>query len=193
MDLQESFTANELHTAFLLAPRGLVIQVPGDPNNVSKDLLPTVDTDVLPTCPISPGSARGVKHIAASMRRLFDWRRFMDLLGSSPDQVRTKLLTHYGHGSVSVLLAYIPHAKNVSAEASRVTIRRVTGAPALGRRQCGPRDVCFVCDTRGNAPESLEQHAVRCPAGGARAFMHDGLISTLQKVLQEAGQHTAEF
>jgi len=77
--------------------------------------------------------------------------------------------------------------KNVSAETARVTIRRVTAAPALGRRQCEPREACPVCDTRGNAPESLEQHAVRCPAGGARAFMHDGLISTLQKVLKEAG------
>ena len=44
-----------------------------------------------------------------------------------------------------------------------------------------------MCDTRGNAPESLEQHAVRCPAGGARVFMHAGLISTLRKVLHEAG------
>ncbi len=35
--------------------------------------------------------------------------------------------------------------------------------------------------------ESLEQHADRCPAGGARAYMHAGLISTSQRVLQEAG------
>jgi len=48
-----------------------------------------------------------------------------------------------------------------------------------------------VCDTQGNAPESLEQHAVRCPAGGARAFMHAGLISTLHKVLQEVGVPTS--
>ncbi len=36
-------------------------------------------------------------------------------------------------------------------------------------------------------PESLEQHAVRCPAGGAWAFMHVGFMSTLYKVLHEAG------
>ena len=46
--------------------------------------------------------------------------------------------------------------------------------------------------TRGGfAPEPLEQHAVPCHAGGARAFMHAGLISTLQKVLREAGVPTS--
>jgi hypothetical protein len=48
-----------------------------------------------------------------------------------------------------------------------------------------------VCDTRGNAPESREQQAVWCPAGGARAIMHASLISTLQKLLQEAGVPTS--
>ena len=102
VDLQESFTADELQTALLLAPRGLVITVLGDPSSVAKDLPPTVDTDVLPAGLLSPGSARGVRHIAASMRRLSDWRQFLDLLGSSPDQVRTKLLTHSSHGNVSI-------------------------------------------------------------------------------------------
>jgi len=72
VNLQESFTVNELQTALLLAPRGLVITVPGDPSRVAKDLPPTVDTDVLPAGPLTPGSARGVKHVAAGMRRLSD-------------------------------------------------------------------------------------------------------------------------
>jgi hypothetical protein len=169
----------------LFAPRGLVITVRGDPNSVAKDLPSTVDTDGLPAGPISPGSARGVKHIAVGMRRLSDRRQFLDLLGSSPDQVRIKLLTHSGRGNVSVLLADTPHAKKyVSTEAARVTIRQVTGVPSLGRRQCVPREACSGCDTRGNAPESLEQHAIRCLAKGVRAFIHVGLISTLQKVLR---------
>ena len=80
----------------------------------------------------------------------------MDILGAAPKHTRAKLLTHFGHGSVSVLLADTPHAKNVSPEAPRVTIQRVTGAPALGHQQCGASAACPVCDTRGNAPESLE-------------------------------------
>ncbi len=72
MDLQESFTHDDLHMVFLLAPRGLVITIPGDPRNVAKELPPTVDTDVLPPGPLSLGSARGVKHIAAGIRRLSD-------------------------------------------------------------------------------------------------------------------------
>jgi len=176
--------------ALLLAPRGLVITQPGDPSTVAKDVLPTVVTDVVPLGTVSPGSTRGVKHVAAGIRRLTDWWRFLDNLRASPGHIRTRLLTHSGHGSVSVLHTDTPQASNVSAEAARVTIRRLTGAPALGRRQCGPTAACPVCDTRGGAKESLEQHAVRCPAGGARAFMHAGLITTLQKVLKEAGVPT---
>jgi hypothetical protein len=74
VNLHESFTADELHTALLLAPRVLVITVQGDPSSVAKDLPPTVDTDVLPTGPLSSGSARSVKHVVAGMRRLSDWR-----------------------------------------------------------------------------------------------------------------------
>ena len=74
VELQESFTANELQKALLIAPRGLVITVPGDPSSAAKDLPPTVDTDVLPACPLSPGNDRGVMHIADGMRRLSDWR-----------------------------------------------------------------------------------------------------------------------
>ena len=61
----------------------------------------------------------------------------------------------------------------------------------MGRKQSGPTSVCPVSDTRDNAPESLEQHAVRCPAEGARAFMHAGLISVRQRVLKEAGVPTS--
>ena len=120
-----------------------------------------------------------------------DLRHFLDILEGTPDQVRTKLLTHSGHDSVSVLLADIPHANNVLAEAAHITIRRVTEALTLGHHQLGPASACPVCDTRGNAPESLEQGLIRCTAGGARAFIHAGLITCLQKVLQEAGVHTS--
>ena len=123
--------------ASLLAPRGLVINVPGDPLKVTKELPHNVDTDVLPPGPMMPGFARGVKHIAAGVRRLSDWRRFLDIMGAAPEHTRAKLLTHFGHGSVSVLITDTPHAQNVSSEAARVMIRRITGAPALGRRQSG--------------------------------------------------------
>ncbi len=191
VNLQDSFTAEDLNRAFLLAPRGLLITLPGDPTSAAKDLPQTVETAVVPTGCLSPGPARGIRHVAAGLRRLQDWRKFLDILSASPTQVRTKLLSHSGHGSVSVLHSDIHHAGNVSAEAARVTIRRLTGAPALGRRQRGPTHACPVCDTRGSVPEALEQHAVRCPAGGARAYMHAGLITTLQKVLQEAGVSTS--
>jgi hypothetical protein len=152
VDLQESFTHDDLQMAFLLASRGLDITVPGDPLSLAKELPPTVDTDVLPLGPPMFGSARGVKHIAAGIRRLSDWRRFFDIMVAAPEHTRAKLLTHSGHGSVLVLIADTPHAQNVSSEAARIMIRRITGAPALGRRQCGASAACPVCDTRGFAP-----------------------------------------
>ena len=68
--LQESFSNEDLQMAFLLAPRGLVIAIPGDPNNVSKELPPTVDMEVIPAGCLSLGSALGIKHVAAGIWRL---------------------------------------------------------------------------------------------------------------------------
>ena len=127
-----SFTPEGLKTVFLLSPRGLFNTLSGEPNSVNKELPQAADTDVLSPSPLSPRCARGVKRIAVGIGRLTDWRHFLDNLKGAPDHVRTKLLTHSSHGSVSVLLAKIPHAINVSAEAARNTIRRLTEAPALG-------------------------------------------------------------
>ena len=101
--LQESFTLDELKTAFLLTPRGLVIIMLGDPSTVAKKLPSTVDTDVIPIGFLSPMSARGVRHVAVGIRHLTYWRHFLAILEEAPDQVRTKLLTHSVHGNVSVL------------------------------------------------------------------------------------------
>ncbi len=72
MDLHESFTQDDLQMAFLLAPRGLVIIVPGDPRSVANELPPTVDANALPPGPLTLGSARCVIHIAAGIRKLSD-------------------------------------------------------------------------------------------------------------------------
>ena len=96
MDLRKSFTHDDLQMAFLLAPRGLVITIPSDPRSAAKELPPTMDTDVLPPRPLSPGSARGVKYIAAGIRRLSNWRRFLDILGAAPDHTRANSLLVLG-------------------------------------------------------------------------------------------------
>ena len=127
-----------------------------DPRSVAKELPPTVDTDVLPLGPLSPGGPRtgGKPHCCGNTSPLR-----LAILPQSPSVVPRsgthQPLTHSGHGNVSVLHSDIPHANNVSAEAARVTIRRVTGAQTLGHRQSRPTSTCPVCDTRGNAQESL--------------------------------------
>ena len=84
VDLHGSFTAEDLQTTSLLAPRGLVLALPGDPISVAKELPQTVDPDVIPLGCLSPGSTLGIKHVAAGLRRLTDWRRFLDIMGASP-------------------------------------------------------------------------------------------------------------
>ena len=64
VDLQESFTHDDLQMAFLLAPRGLVITIPGDPRSVAKELPPTMDSDVLP-----PDPCRRDRHEASNTLR----------------------------------------------------------------------------------------------------------------------------
>ena len=46
MDLQDSFTGLELHTIFLVAPRGNIIQSAGDPTSTALTLTPTLDVEV---------------------------------------------------------------------------------------------------------------------------------------------------
>ena len=83
--------------------------------------------------PIPYSTVLGFKYIAAGIRKLVNWRDFFDTYNSAPQAEKIKLLSHAGHGSViSVLLANIPRTRNVSAQAARVTIRRVTGSAALG-------------------------------------------------------------
>jgi hypothetical protein len=70
VELHESFFNEGLEMAFMLPPRGHIITLPSNPRSVAKELPPTVDTNILPLGSLYPGSARGVKHIAAGIRRL---------------------------------------------------------------------------------------------------------------------------
>jgi len=153
VDLQESFSNGDMQMAFHLDPRGLVIFLPCDPRSVSKEQAPTVDTDVIPPGRLPPGSTRGVKHVAAGIRRLSDYRRFLDILGASPDQVRTKLLTHSGHGRVSVLHTNTPmptmcRRRQRASRSAELPERRPLGTSSAGLLQP------FACGTQGGTQRS---------------------------------------
>jgi len=91
--LHESFTSEELETSFLIPPRGLAITLASDPNNANKQGTPANNGHRCTSpCSLSPGGARGVKHVATRIRRMKDWRYSLDILEGAPDQVRTKLL-----------------------------------------------------------------------------------------------------
>ncbi len=116
---------------------------------------------------------KGVRLVSAGMRKLSKGRAFFTLHNtSSPSHTQPKLFTHSGHGSVSILHSDIPLGRMVSASTARVTIRRIIGAPCLGKLRLFVAAHCPRCGLTANSSESLERHVVRCPNGGMRHMMH---------------------
>ncbi len=99
-----------------------------------------------------------------------------------------KLLSHFGHENVSILILDSPQGRSASPLLARTTIRRFTGAPSLGDIPPDLRSPhCPQCGLLSCSPESLECHVARCPNGGARYLMHHGLIKSRRFVVEEAG------
>jgi hypothetical protein len=75
----------------------------------------------------STAAPKGVRYIAARVRKMRGWRRFFTLHTRIPARDQPKLLTHAGHGSVTLLQSYTPLGQRASAEIARTTIRRIIG------------------------------------------------------------------
>ena len=75
--LQQSFTPAEHYTADALAPRGNTIYSAGDPSSTVEDLPSTIDDEELPELIESTASPKGVRYIAARVRKMRDWRSFL--------------------------------------------------------------------------------------------------------------------
>jgi hypothetical protein len=69
MRTQESFSAAELHSADLIAHVGNIIFSAGDPTSVVEDLPPTIETDVIPDLLQSAIETKGIRFVAANIRR----------------------------------------------------------------------------------------------------------------------------
>ena len=131
--LQQSFTYAERHAADSLAPRGNVIFFAGDPATVVDDLPATIEEEPLPELHESTTTPKGIRFIAAKLRKLTEWRNFFDLHQRTPTRDQSKLLTHAGHGSVTVLQSDTPLGHRASSEINRTTIILITCAQSLGR------------------------------------------------------------
>ena len=116
-----------------------------------------------------------------------DWRNFFTLHSRTPTRDQPKLLTHAGHGSVTLLQSDTPLGHHASAEIARTTNRRITGAQSLGRLRPTAMRHCPQCGVQAGEEESLEHHVVRCPNGGIRHLFHAGLIGIIKSILPEAG------
>ena len=72
MDLQDSFTGPELHTIFLVAARGNIIQSGGDSTSTAPALTPTLDVEVTHALTEAVKAPKGVRFVTAGLRRLRD-------------------------------------------------------------------------------------------------------------------------
>jgi hypothetical protein len=125
-------------------------------------------------------ASKGVRFGATGLRRLHDWRTFLYVLADAPPSTKPKLLSHVGHGRVTILASDTPLGRSASTPLARTTIRRICGAPSLGNTPHGLRSPsCPQCDMLASTPEALERHVARCPSGGTRHVMHHGLIKTI--------------
>jgi hypothetical protein len=98
----------ELNTANLIATRGSNITNVGDPSSVAQDLPPTIQTDVTPSMDVDAAAPKGVRFVAAGLRKLSEWRAFFHLHNNVPSSTKPKLLTYFGHANVLILHFDIP-------------------------------------------------------------------------------------
>ena len=87
MDLQASFTGSGLHTISLSAPRGNIVQSAGDPSSTTPALTSTLDVEVTPALAEAVTTPKGVRFVAGALRRLHDWRTFLNSLADAPPLV----------------------------------------------------------------------------------------------------------
>ena len=108
IDLQASFYGSELHTISMVATKGNIIQSVGDPSSIALTLTPPMDVEVTPVLSEAVRAPKGVRFIAAGLRRLQDWCSFLSALVDAPPSTQPKLLSYSGHGNVSILISDTP-------------------------------------------------------------------------------------
>ena len=104
-----------------MAPKSNLIFSAGDPAPVIEDLPPTIEMDVIPEM---------LDNIAYKNTNQMETFFLLHSKTEVPEQ--PKLLTHSGHGSVTILQSDTPLGKKVSATTTRTTIRIIMGTHWLG-------------------------------------------------------------
>ena len=166
-----------------MAPRGNIISTVGNPSSVAHDLAPTIHTNgKLPLDSVA-AALKGVQFLAAGLRKLVEWRAFLNFHNEPPPFTQPKILTHSGHNKVSIMHSDKPHGRAVSSSTARAIIHRITGAPYLGILRFYVGTHCPKCGLTIGSGESLERHVVLFPNWGMRHMMHSGMIGFLVSIL----------
>ncbi len=131
---------------------------------------------------------KGGRFVAANIMRQIEWSHFFTLHSrAKAHHHQPKLLTHSGHGSVTIQQSDTPLGTMATAGTACATIWRITRAQCLGRHRFTTLQHCPQCGIVAGAYESLERHVVRYPNGGMRYLMHFGLVKIIQSILREVG------
>ena len=151
-------------------------------------LCPTLPLDVTPPLSKAVATPKGVRFVAYGLRKLTKWRSFFTLHHSSSAENKPKLLTHSGHCIVSIMPSDISIDRAVFVLTTSMTIRRITGAPSLGRERLITSSTrCPQCGLSTGVDESVERHVVRCPNGGMRHTTHFDLVGVLKSIVKDVG------
>ena len=113
LQLQRSSTVAEHGTANLIAPRRNIIVSAGDPSSIAHDIPPMAHTDVTPSLYVATVTPKEVRLVAFGLKKLAEWRTFINMRETIHKPSQLKLLTHSGHGSVSILQSDISCARRV--------------------------------------------------------------------------------
>ena len=74
--LLQAFSPAEKETADRLAPRGNTIFSARDPTSIVEDLPATIEDEPLPELHQATAAPKGIRFIAAKLRKLTEWRHF---------------------------------------------------------------------------------------------------------------------
>jgi len=91
-----------------------------------EDQIPTTKTKVVLDSLESVAAPKGVRFIAAKIRKNTEWQHFFHLHASVDAKDNPKLLTHSRHESVTVLQSDTPLGHRTLAATARTTIGRIT-------------------------------------------------------------------
>jgi hypothetical protein len=156
---------------------------------VVEDLPPAIEMDVIPAMLENTAAPKGVRIVAAGIRKHTEWRRFLHCCRSRRYNISLICPRIQATGRHYTSSGHIPWQNCGSGDGPSDHLHYYwsTMAKRLGRRGLECLHHCPPCGILAGTEEPLERHMVRCPNGGTRHRLHDGLVGVIKSILKDAG------